>query len=64
MVCLLFCVLVVNEHETHQEKQRGGIFIESLFEVFDDCCVYKDTTQLLITNNNNNNNNMVIEKLI
>ena len=62
MVCLLFRVLVVNEYETHQEKQRGGIFIESLFEVFDDCCVYKDTTQLLITNNNNNN--MVIEKQI
>jgi len=42
-----------------EEKQRGGIFIESLFEVFDDCCVYKDnTTQLLIANNNNNNNNM------
>jgi len=38
-----------------EEKQRGGIFIESLFEVFDDCCVYKDTTQLLIANNNNNN---------
>jgi len=38
-----------------EEKQRGGLFIESLFEVFDDCCVYKDTTQLLIANNNNNN---------
>ena len=38
-----------------QEKQRGGLFIESLFEVFDDCCVYKDTTQLLVANNNNNN---------
>jgi len=42
-----------------EEKQRGGLFIESLFEVFDDCCVYKDTTQLLVANNNNNNNNNV-----
>jgi hypothetical protein len=42
-----------------EEKQRGGFFIESLFEVFDDCCVYKDTTQLLIANNNNNNNMLV-----
>ena len=45
-----------------QEKQRGGLFIESLFEVFDDCCVYKDTTQLLVANNNNNNNNVVFYK--
>ena len=54
-----FFILVVNEYETQQEKQRGVFFIESLFEVFDDCCVYKDTTQLLIANNNNNN--MVIQ---
>ena len=47
--------LAANEYEIAQEKQRGGLFIESLFEVFDDCCVYKDTTQLLIANNNNNN---------
>jgi len=43
-----------------EEKQRGGLFIESLFEVFEDCCVYKDTTQLLISNNNNNNNNTMV----
>jgi hypothetical protein len=30
-----------------EEKQRGGMFIESLFDVFDDCCVYKDTRLLL-----------------
>jgi len=41
-----------------EEKQRGGLFIESLFEVFEDCsCLHNkdNTTQLLIANNNNNN---------
>ena len=55
--------VVENEDEIQQEKQRGGLFIESLFEVFEDCsCLHNkdNTTQLLIANNNNNNN-MVIQ---